>query len=137
MADVDANTIDNVLDINRIKQAIPSECFHKDPLLGIHFIGFDFMCWATTVALYYGIETKTNFIKVLYWLSSGFFMWCQFMNGHDCGHGSFSNSQLLNNIMGHTPITIGGKKTRKYKRVNNSKKSKKAKKNNKSKKSRK
>jgi hypothetical protein len=43
----------------------------------------------------------------------------------------------LNNIMGHTPITIGGKKTRKYKRVNNSKKSKKAKKNNKSKKSRK
>lgn len=102
-------TPDKDIGIEKIKQAIPSECFNKDPFLGIHFISFDFMCWATTVSLYYSIENKTLLIKMLYWLSSGFFMWCQFMNGHDCGHGSFSDSPILNSIMGHvshTPLMV-------------------------------
>ena len=87
--------------VKKIKEIIPKECFAKNPLLGTGYVLFDFGCWAMAVGLYYLSPVKTIPVKIAYWGTSGFFMWCQFMNGHDCGHGSFSNSRLLNNIMGH------------------------------------
>jgi omega-3 fatty acid desaturase (delta-15 desaturase) len=96
-------------DLSKIKQYIPKECFVKNPLLGTLYVIGDFFLWGMTYFLYSMVEKKTLLIKILYWLSSGFFMWCQFMNGHDCGHGSFSNSDVLNTIMGHvthTPLLV-------------------------------
>jgi acyl-lipid omega-3 desaturase len=96
------------LEIKKIKEIIPSECFVKKPLLGTTYIVTDFALWAITTTCYY-FSSRNIICKILYWLTSGFFMWCQFMNGHDCGHGSFSNSEILNNIMGHishTPLLV-------------------------------
>jgi hypothetical protein len=37
----------------------------------------------------------------LYWFLQGTMFWAVFVLGHDCGHGSFSNSPLLNSILGN------------------------------------
>jgi hypothetical protein len=37
----------------------------------------------------------------LYWFVQGTIFWAIFVVGHDCGHGSFSDSSRLNYLVGH------------------------------------
>ena len=95
----------NKFNIYELSQKIPNHCFVKSPIIGTYYILRDFLLWYST---YYVFEYYTNHstpYMLLYWTFSGFWIWCQFMNGHDCGHGSFSNSYVLNNIMGHLTHT--------------------------------
>jgi len=42
-----------------------------------------------------------SFILPVLWLLQGTFMWALFVVGHDCAHGGYSASPLLNSIFGH------------------------------------
>ena len=86
--------------VSSIQKALSPDVFIKRPLLGFYYIFRDLFLWSSTVYIFSLVEhTYTNI--GIYWLFSGFWMWCLFMNGHDCGHGSFSDSWLLNTVAGH------------------------------------
>jgi len=47
-----------------------------------------------------------GFGLVVYSLVQGTFFWALFVVGHDCGHGSFSESSRLNHLIGHLSHTF-------------------------------
>ena len=95
-----------------IRDSIPKECYEKDLFKSLSYMMFDIGMWAV---LWYGMNTLVNnslwlslslgtkgIITFSYWLSSGFFMWCVFCGaGHDCGHTTFSNYTIINDICGN------------------------------------
>jgi len=99
------------LSLSAIKAAIPAECFKKNMRRSVMWMVIDFLVWAAAVLAYASFQTTTSYqslplaIQYLtmfaYWSVSGFYMWCLFVVGHDCGHGTFSNSEVVNAICGH------------------------------------
>lgn len=96
----------DTLTIDDIYKKLPAEVFIKEPMIGLCYIFRDLLCWYWSYHLFNIVEQNTITIT-LYWLSSGFWMWCLFVSGHDCSHGSFSDSWSLNTVVGHichTPL---------------------------------
>ena len=103
--------VENPLDLRELKKAIPTECFVKSPLKATVYMLFDYGMIAGS---FYSLWTLTHSAvwsslpwwqkaaaTLTYWLVTGFFMWCIFVVGHDCGHGTFSDSVMLNDVVGH------------------------------------
>eukprot|EP00035_Acanthoeca_spectabilis_P001001 m.76873 g.76873 ORF g.76873 m.76873 type:complete len:410 (+) comp10559_c1_seq2:164-1393(+) len=100
-----------LLDINRIKKAIPDEAFEKSLMRSLWYMFFDYACiGASMYALHAlknsGIYDELPFVgqcaaTLAHWTVAGFFMWCIFVVGHDCGHGNFSEYEWLNDLLGH------------------------------------
>jgi len=111
LAEMKTSQGSNPLDLGRMRQAIPAECFEKSPLKATLYGLFDYgMIAGSAYSLYtlwlhkeaLGIpDWQMHIATLAYWLITGFFMWCIFVVGHDCGHGTFSNSVLLNDVVGH------------------------------------
>lgn len=101
----------NVLQLNSLRKAIPEEAFKKSAVTSSFYMFFDYFMWGS--ALFAIISLKNSAIwsnmtfwqqavaSVVFWNIAGFFMWCIFVVGHDCGHGNFSESETLNDIVGH------------------------------------
>lgn len=86
--------------IAEIRAAIPPHCWVKDPWRSLSYVFRDLFVISVlaSTAVYF---RSTWLVWPFYWAAQGTMFWALFVLGHDCGHGSFSNSSKLNSLVGH------------------------------------
>uniref|UniRef100_A0A0D9XN64 Fatty acid desaturase N-terminal domain-containing protein n=1 Tax=Leersia perrieri TaxID=77586 RepID=A0A0D9XN64_9ORYZ len=87
--------------IGDIRAAIPPHCWRKSPLRSLSYVARDLLIVAALAAAATHIDLLFAWTWPLYWAAQGTMFWALFVLGHDCGHGSFSDSATLNNVVGH------------------------------------
>lgn len=85
--------------IAEIRAAIPQHCWVKNPWRSLSYVLRDVLVVFALAAA--AIYIKSWIFWPFYWAAQGTMFWAVFVLGHDCGHGSFSNNPMLNNVMGH------------------------------------
>ncbi|GBF95171.1 hypothetical protein Rsub_07884 [Raphidocelis subcapitata] len=82
-----------------LRAAIPAHCWVKSPARSLLHAAADLaICGALA---WLAAAANSWVVWPLYWLAQGTMMWAIFVVGHDCGHGSFSDSSRLNYAVGH------------------------------------
>lgn len=104
-----------ILQLNNLKKAIPDNAFQKSIVKAFSYMLFDYFMWFGSVYVAHTICNspiwatlsfwQQALFTVVFWNIAGFFMWGIFVIGHDCGHSTFSDSEKLNDFIGH--ITHG------------------------------
>ncbi|KAG0589993.1 hypothetical protein KC19_1G062200 [Ceratodon purpureus] len=85
--------------LGQIRAAIPKHCWERSVARSFSYVARDV---AVVIALAYVAAVADSWLLwPLYWLAQGTMFWAIFVLGHDCGHGSFSASKTLNNVVGH------------------------------------
>jgi len=105
----------SLMNLANIRKAIPETAFKKSLIKSSYFMVKDLSLWLTSVVLIHTLVNSSLWeslsfwqqaiATLVYWNVAGFFMWCLFVIGHDCGHSTFSNYEYVNDIIGH--ITHG------------------------------
>jgi len=96
-------------DLTLLRAALPASTFRKDAWRSMGHAALDWglaacLAWQYAARVYPHariMDGWTVVLTLLYWAAEGLLMWCVFVVGHDCGHGSFSDSGLLNAAAGH------------------------------------
>lgn len=85
--------------IDELRRSIPPECFVPNEGLALLY----FFAYGATLASAAWTHTLCSswLATAAYALFYGTVMWGLFVIGHDCGHGTFSRSFVLNSIVGH------------------------------------
>eukprot|EP00274_Cyanoptyche_gloeocystis_P007459 CAMPEP_0196653668 /NCGR_PEP_ID=MMETSP1086-20130531/3321_1 /TAXON_ID=77921 /ORGANISM="Cyanoptyche gloeocystis , Strain SAG4.97" /LENGTH=481 /DNA_ID=CAMNT_0041984983 /DNA_START=58 /DNA_END=1503 /DNA_ORIENTATION=- len=95
---------------NDVRDSIPAKLFEPNLALSMFYCVRDFifagaLCFAVNYADQLLAASPFSWLRLLLWpaygLAQGTIMWALFVVGHDCGHGSFSRSKTINNIIGH------------------------------------
>jgi hypothetical protein len=99
------------LQLNSIRKSIPEEAFKKSPVKATYYMLVDYAMWGASIFAIYSLTSSNvwatmpqyqqTLASILYFNIAGFLMWCIFITGHDCGHGTFSDNELLNDVVGH------------------------------------
>nr|UZZ64683.1 methyl-end desaturase [Platychelipus littoralis] len=90
-----------------IKRKLPSKFFQPNLILSFYYVVKDFVIVGLLYASVLLVEhyAPSAWLKLgylpIYWYVQGTMFWALFVLGHDCGHGSFSKSTLLNDIVGN------------------------------------
>ncbi|KAK3192278.1 Oleate hydroxylase fah12 [Lecanicillium sp. MT-2017a] len=94
--------------IKDIRDAIPKHCFERSALKGYAYIARDMVYLATTFTIFYNFVTPENIPSTLargalwavYTVLQGLFGTGLWVIAHECGHGAFSDSRLINDVTG-------------------------------------
>jgi omega-3 fatty acid desaturase (delta-15 desaturase) len=95
-----------------LKSSIPAHCFEKNVWTSFYYLVRDFAFIGIMYALYPMVNKYGDafgVMKFLWWNVTGFFGWCLFVVGHDCGHRTFSDDVMVCDIFGHiahTPLLV-------------------------------
>ncbi|CAI4225413.1 unnamed protein product [Auanema sp. JU1783] len=88
--------------VDEVRKAVPAECFKKDAMKSISYLILDYAILAVMYLALPTIEHYTGFVGLFAWYCLfGFVGSALFVVGHDCGHGSFSEHEWLNDLCGH------------------------------------
>ncbi|XP_038705526.1 omega-3 fatty acid desaturase, endoplasmic reticulum [Tripterygium wilfordii] len=85
--------------IAEIRAAIPQHCWVRNPWRSMSYVFRDVLVVFALMAA--AVHFNSWYFWPIYWISQGTMFWAIFVLGHDCGHGSFSESTKLNNVVGH------------------------------------
>lgn len=88
------------LSLGHFKKIIPKHCFEKSASRSLFYMFRDLLLLSTAF-ITFDFFSQSWIGLFVYWNIYGFLLWCLFVIGHDCGHGSFSHSYILNSICGH------------------------------------
>ena len=94
--------------IKDIRDAIPKHCFKRSALRGYGYILRDIVCLASTFYLFHNFVTPETVPSTplrfalwgLYTAMQGLFGTGLWVIAHECGHGAFSDSTLINDVTG-------------------------------------
>ena len=97
--------------VSLLEKAVPKEAFQKSLLWSLFYMAFDYSMWLGSLYAIIQFNNSPDYdsyseyakwgATIAFWNVSGFFMWCIFVVGHDCGHGTFSENWVINDIIGH------------------------------------
>ena len=95
----------DVPSIIQLKKILPKQCFQSDLKTSYYYVLKDLSLVTLLYISMRLVELQPyNVITLLYipvyWLLQGTLFWALFVLGHDCGHGSFSNYDVINDITG-------------------------------------
>nr|ACJ66780.1 omega-3 desaturase [Portulaca oleracea] len=85
--------------LSDVRSAIPKHCWVKNPWKSLSHVVRDLVVVAAFMAMAAWFDSWV--VWPFYWFAQGTMFWALFVLGHDCGHGSFSNSSTLNSVVGH------------------------------------
>ena len=94
--------------IKDIRDAIPKHCFERSAIRSLGYVIRDMICLATTFYIWYNFVTPEYIpskpVRVVLWgmytFLQGLFGTGLWVLAHECGHGAFSASQKVNNLVG-------------------------------------
>lgn len=94
--------------IKQLRDAIPKHCFERSALKGYSYIIRDIICLATTFYIFHNYVTAETIaskpVRVALWglytILQGLFGTGLWVIAHECGHGAFSDSKLVNDVTG-------------------------------------
>ena len=95
----------DVPSIIQLKKILPKHCFQSDLKTSYYYVLKDLSIVIILYASIRLIELQPYSLITMayipvYWLLQGTMFWALFVLGHDCGHGSFSNYDIVNDITG-------------------------------------
>ena len=87
--------------LRELRRSIPKECFEPDLGESLKYAAYDLAALAACFGVLSPHVVDHPWLLPLYAPLTGTVMWMNFVVGHDCGHGSFSKSSLVNGVVGH------------------------------------